>query len=112
MLKVVHEESEPNVYTPVAVGGSMLDELVRDGARAMLAAALQAEVAAYVDAHVDQVDEAGRRRDGVQAHRVRTNPLAGRERTPPRRSGPCLSDVQNGILVERPDESGGDQQVA
>ena len=61
MLKVVHEESEPNVYTPVAVGGSMLDELVRDGARAMLAAALQAEVAAYVDAHVDQVDEAGHR---------------------------------------------------
>ena len=61
MLKVVHEESEPDVYTPVAVGGSMLDELVRDGARAMLAAALQAEVAAYVDAHVDQVDEAGYR---------------------------------------------------
>jgi transposase-like protein len=61
MLKVVQEESEPNVYTPVAVGGSMLDELVRHGARAMLAAALQAEVAAYVDAHVDQVDEAGHR---------------------------------------------------
>jgi transposase-like protein len=45
----------------VAVGGSLLDELVRDGARQMLAAALQAEVAAYVDAHRDQVDEAGRR---------------------------------------------------
>jgi transposase-like protein len=43
------------------VGGSLLDELVRDGARQMLAAALQAEVAAYVDAHRDQVDEAGRR---------------------------------------------------
>ena len=39
----------------------MLDELVREGARQMLAVALQAEVAAYVDAHVDQVDTDGRR---------------------------------------------------
>jgi hypothetical protein len=39
----------------------MLDEIVRDGARAMLAAALQAEVAAYIDAHADQLDEHGRR---------------------------------------------------
>ncbi len=41
--------------------GSMLDEIVRDGARRMLAAALEAEVAAYVEAHVDQVDQDGRR---------------------------------------------------
>lgn len=40
-----------------AVGGSFLDELVRDGARKMLAAALQVEVAAYIDAHADLVDE-------------------------------------------------------
>ena len=39
----------------------MLDEIVRDGARAMLAAALQAEVAAYIEAFVDEVDEAGHR---------------------------------------------------
>jgi transposase-like protein len=39
----------------------MLDELVRDGARQMLAAALQAEVAAYVDTHRDIVDDEGRR---------------------------------------------------
>jgi transposase-like protein len=45
----------------VAVGGSLLDELVRDGARQMLAAALQAEVAAYVEAHRSEVDEDGRR---------------------------------------------------
>jgi len=31
----------------------LLDELVRDGARQMLAAALQAEVAAHIDAHID-----------------------------------------------------------
>ncbi len=61
MLKVVHEGSESNAHVRAAVGGSLLDELVRDGARAMLAAALQAEVAAYVDAHADEVDEAGHR---------------------------------------------------
>jgi transposase-like protein len=61
MLKVVQEESRPNEHAPAAVGGSLLDELVRDGARAMLAAALQAEVAAYVDAFAHEVDEAGRR---------------------------------------------------
>jgi putative transposase len=40
---------------------SLLDELVREGARRMLAAALEAEVAAYVGAHVGEVDEHGRR---------------------------------------------------
>jgi hypothetical protein len=44
MLKVVHEECESN-----EASGSLLDEIVRDGARQMLAAALQAEVAAYVE---------------------------------------------------------------
>ena len=50
----------------------MLDEIVREGARAMLAAALQAEVAAYIEAHADQVDEDGRRlvvRNGYHAQR-------------------------------------------
>jgi len=50
----------------------MLDELVRDGARAMVAAALQAEVAAYIDAHTDQVDAEGHRlvvRNGFHAER-------------------------------------------
>jgi putative transposase len=61
MLKVVQEGSEANEHAPRAVGGSLLDELARDGARQMLAAALLAEVAAYVEAHADQVDEDGRR---------------------------------------------------
>jgi len=72
MLKVVHEESESNAHAPAAIGGSLLDELVRDGARAMLAAALQAEVTAYIDAHGDEVDEAGHRlvvRNGSHAAR-------------------------------------------
>jgi putative transposase len=59
MLKVVHDENESNATG--AVVASLLDEVVRDGARQMLAAALQAEVAAYVDALVDQVDGEGHR---------------------------------------------------
>jgi putative transposase len=39
----------------------LLDEIVRDGARQILAAALQAEVAAYIDAHASEVDDNGRR---------------------------------------------------
>src|SRR5688572_8553604 len=58
MLKVVHDNEGSNAN---AAGGSLLDEIVRDGARQMLAAAWQAEVAAYVEAHADQVDEAGHR---------------------------------------------------
>jgi putative transposase len=72
VLKVVHEDNETKKHTPAAVGGSLLDELVRDGARAMLAAALQAEVAAYIDAHVGVVDEQGHRlvvRNGYHAER-------------------------------------------
>src|SRR5436190_4426389 len=45
----------------VTVGGSLIDEIVRDGARRMLAAALEAEVAAYIEAHADQLDEHGHR---------------------------------------------------
>jgi transposase-like protein len=59
------------------VGGSLIDEIVREGARAMLAAALRAEVAAYVEAHADQVDGDGRRlvvRNGhAQAREVLTS---------------------------------------
>ncbi len=71
MLKVVHEESEPNAIGASA-GASLLDEIVRDGARQMLAAALQAEVAAYIQAHAGEVDEHGRRlvvRNGYHAER-------------------------------------------
>src|SRR6202022_3391422 len=59
MLTVVHDADASNHNS--AAGGSLLDEIVRDGARAMLAAALQAEVAAYTDAHLSEVDETGHR---------------------------------------------------
>ena len=71
MLKVVHEESEPNT-TGGSLVSSLLDEIVRDGAREMLTAALRAEVAAYIEAHHDEVDEHGRRlvvRNGYHAER-------------------------------------------
>jgi hypothetical protein len=47
-----------------AVGGvstSLIDEIVRDGARAMLAQALQAEVADCIERFSDVRDEDGRR---------------------------------------------------
>ena len=59
MLTVVHDAVGSNENG--AAGGSLLDEIVRDGARAMLAAALQAEVAAYIDARSGEVDENGYR---------------------------------------------------
>jgi len=71
VLKVVHEESQANENRPVG-GSSLLDEIVRDGARQMLAAALQAEIVAYIDEHRDQLDERGRRlvvRNGHHAER-------------------------------------------
>ena len=75
MLTVVQDGLRAGQAAP-AVTVSMLDQLVRDGARAMLAAALQAEVAAYVEAFTDQVDAEGHRlvvRNGYhQAREVTT----------------------------------------
>ena len=59
MLTVVADpEVTPSVPTSSV---SLIDELVRDGARRMLAAALEAEVCAYIAAHTGEVDEHGRR---------------------------------------------------
>ena len=55
MLRVVTDEPTRE-HSP-----SMLDEIVREGARRMLAAALEAEVDAYVEAHAEERDERGRR---------------------------------------------------
>jgi hypothetical protein len=53
MLRVVVEESS---RAELAVG---LDELAREGARRMLAMALEAEVEAYLAAFADERDDAG-----------------------------------------------------
>src|SRR6266508_6416242 len=109
MLKVVHDEAEPN-----EASGSVLDESVREAARQMLAVALQAEVSAYIDAHAEEVDESGHRlvvRNGhhnerevitaagpvpVRAPRVndkRTDPATG-ERKPVRFGDPARVGTQ------------------
>ncbi|MFB7091432.1 IS256 family transposase [Streptomyces sp. NPDC056296] len=54
MLTVVNEDGT----TP---HGSLIDDIVREGARRMLAAALEAEVNAYISELADQRDESGRR---------------------------------------------------
>jgi transposase-like protein len=85
MLKVVHDAVSSN-EDGRAVVAALLDEIVRDGARQMLAAALRAEVAAYIEAHRDEVDEEGRRlvvRNGYHAEReVTTAAGAVRVRQP------------------------------
>jgi transposase-like protein len=61
VLKVVQTEPEGELGAAEVPAGSLLDEIAREGARRMLAAALRAEADAYVEALVDQVDEDGRR---------------------------------------------------
>jgi transposase-like protein len=61
MLTVVPDPSgrDQSEETPSSV--SLIDEIVREGARRMLAQALQAEVDAYISQFADQRDEHGRR---------------------------------------------------
>jgi transposase-like protein len=61
MLKIVQTGAHGQADAADVPSGSLLDEIVRNGARQMLAAALQAEVAAYVEVHADQLDEDGHR---------------------------------------------------
>ena len=67
MLTVV---AKPTPAQPCPL--SLLDELVRDGAQRMLAAALEAEVAAYIERHAHELDEDGHRlvvRNGYRCER-------------------------------------------
>ena len=78
MSNVVPEGWEANQGQPTEAregDGPVLDEIVRDGARRMLAAALQAEVDAYIEQFQAEVDEQGRRlvvRNGYHAQRLVT----------------------------------------
>ena len=119
---------------------SLIDEIVREGARRMLAEALQTEVDACIAARAER-DENGRRLvvrngsyeprevltsagavevtvprvndglagrrpgDGVQADRVSARPVAGRQRTPPRRARTCRSDLHQRKTSRRPGEN-------
>jgi transposase-like protein len=57
MLTVVPDPAGRDSSEPA----SLIDEIVREGARRMLAEALQAEVDAYITAHAAERDESGRR---------------------------------------------------
>jgi transposase-like protein len=59
MLTVVPGSDSPDEGS--AAGSSLIDQIVREGARRMLAEALQAEVDAYVAAFAGERDECGRR---------------------------------------------------
>ena len=65
MLNVVLDSAvRDGSDVPIALAGplsSVIDEIVREGARRMLAEALQAEVAAYCARFADERDESGRR---------------------------------------------------
>lgn len=61
MLTVVPEAGDAEDPRGPEGSASLIDTIVRDGARRMLAAALQAEVDAYIDQFTDQRDEDGRR---------------------------------------------------
>jgi predicted amidohydrolase len=71
---------------------SLIDQLVREGARQMLAAALQAEVAAYIGQFADVRDEDGRRmvvRNGTAEPRTVLTSAGAVEVTAPRVNDRC-----------------------
>jgi len=72
---------------PAGEPSSLIDQIVREGARQMLAAALQAEVAAYIDRFAELRDENGRRlvvRNGAAEPRTLLTSAGAVEVTAPR----------------------------
>jgi putative transposase len=81
MLKVVAEETTRTELS------STLDEICREGARRMLATALEVEVDAYIEALTDQLDEDGKRlvvRNGYARRRTITTGAGGIDIRAPR----------------------------
>ena len=82
-----------------------LDEIVREGARRMLAVALEAEVDAYAYAFADERDENGRRlviRNGHAEPRTLTTAAGGIEIEAPR--------VNAAVSMRRPENGGGSRR--
>ena len=95
MLKVVAEEA---VREDLAAS---LDEIVREGARRMLAAALEDEVAVYIAAHAGERDENGRRlvvRNGHARPRQVTTAAGAVEVTAPRVNDKRTSPATGGRM--------------
>jgi hypothetical protein len=61
VLTVVPDPESGDHDSPPAGSSSLIDEIVREGARRMLAEALRVEVDAYLTAFADERDEHGRR---------------------------------------------------
>jgi transposase-like protein len=61
MLTVVPDPASGDDDRPAAGEASLIDQIVREGARRMLAEALRAEVDAYIAAYDDERDERGHR---------------------------------------------------
>jgi transposase-like protein len=80
MLSVTNDDA------PVVDGRALLDEICREGARAMLAAALEAEAADYVAVMTAEVDETG--------HRLVTRNGYARQRT--------ITTVSGAINIQAP----------
>jgi putative transposase len=81
--------------------GSLTDEIVREGARRMLAAALEAEVNTYLAELADQRDEAGRRLVVGNGHHV--------ERTIATSAGPVQVKAPR-VNDKRVDEATGERK--
>jgi transposase-like protein len=72
---------------PLPEGQDVLTEILREGARKMLAQAVEAEVAAWIDAHAHLTDDAGRRqvvRNGHLPERTIQTGIGGVEVKQPR----------------------------
>jgi putative transposase len=81
MLKIVSDDTDRDHLA------SALDELVTEGARRMLVAALETEVADYIDRHQELVDESGRRlvvRNGKAKERTLVTAAGGLKIEAPR----------------------------
>jgi transposase-like protein len=87
MLTVVPDPSSGDNDQPAAGEASLIDQIVREGARRMLAEALRAEVDAYIAAHAEERDENGRRlvvRNGYHQSREVLTSAGAVEVTAPR----------------------------
>src|ERR1700748_1934265 len=80
---------------PLATGQDVLTDLLRDGARRLLAQAIEAEVASWIDDHSHLVDDQGRRQVVRNGHL----PGGGPSRPP---SGPSRSSSPGSATAAPP----------
>ncbi len=72
----MHESNEATATIP-APGRDVLSEILRDGAQRLLAQAIDAEVAGWIERHGEVVDEAGRRQVVRNGHHPSRTILTG-----------------------------------